>query len=141
VLSWKTAIVHLKTVPTGTQVSYGGTWTAGRPTRIATLPVGYADGYSRRFSNRAQVLVRGQRAPVVGRVCMDLCMLDVTDVAGTMLGDEVVLLGRQGAEEVGAVEVAGWMDSIPYEVLCGIGARVPREAVRATQDVRPEALP
>jgi alanine racemase len=141
VLSWKTAIVHLKTVPSGTPVSYGGTWTAGRPTRIATLPVGYADGYSRRLSNRAQVLVRGQRAPVVGRVCMDLCMVDVTDIAGTTLGDEVVLLGRQGAEEIGAVEVAGWMDTIAYEVLCGIGARVPREATGTAQGARPEALP
>ncbi len=132
VLSWKTAVVHLKTVPPGTAVSYGGTWTARRPTRIATLPVGYADGYPRRLSNRGQVLVRGQRVPLVGRVCMDLCMVDVTDVPGVALGDEVVLLGRQGTEEVGAVELAGWLETIPYEVLCGVGARVPRVAVRTT---------
>jgi alanine racemase len=129
VLTWKTAVVHIKTVPAGTAVSYGGTWTARRSTRIATLPVGYADGYPRRLFNRAQVLVRGQRVPVVGRVCMDLCMVDVTDVAGATLGDEVVLLGRQGSEEVEAVEVAGWLDSIAYEVLCGVGTRVPRVAV------------
>jgi len=129
VLSWKTAVVHLKTVAPGTPVSYGGTWTARRPTRIATLPVGYADGYSRRLSNRAQVLVRGQRAPVVGRVCMDLCMVDVTDVAAASLGDEVVLLGQQGQDNIGAVEVAGWVETIPYEVLCCVGARVPRVAV------------
>jgi alanine racemase len=141
VLSWKTAVVHLKTVPPGTAVSYGGTWTARRPTRIATLPVGYADGYPRRFSNRAQVLVRGQRVPVVGRVCMDLCMADVTDVPGASLGDEVVLLGRQGSAEVGAVELAGWLESIPYEVLCGVGARVPRVAVQSAEDAGVRGVP
>jgi alanine racemase len=129
VLSWKTAIVHLKDVPTGTAVSYGGTWTARRPTRIATLPVGYADGYPRRLSNRAQVLVRSRRAPVVGRVCMDLCMVDVSDVPAVSLDDEVVLLGRQGAEAIDATELAGWAETISYEVLCGVGARVPRVAV------------
>jgi len=141
VLTWKTAVIHLKTVPTGTAVSYGGTWTAGRPTRIATLPVGYADGYPRRLSNKAQVLVRGQRAPVVGRVCMDLCMVDVTDVPGAALGDEVVLLGRQGGQEVGAGELASWLDTIPYEVLCGVGARVPRIAVRPTDGAGVRAVP
>jgi alanine racemase len=141
VLAWKTAVVHLKTVQTGTSVSYGGTWTARRPTKIATLPVGYADGYSRRLSNRALVLLRGQRAPVVGRVCMDLCMVDVTDVPGAALGDEVVLLGRQGGEELGAVEVAGWLDSIPYEVLCGVGARVPRVAVQSAEGAVARAVP
>jgi alanine racemase len=141
VLSWKTAVIHVKTVPTGTAVSYGGTWTARRPTRIATLPVGYADGYPRRLSNRAEVLVRGQRAPVVGRVCMDLCMVDVTDVPGTALGDEVVLLGRQGSQEVGVVELASWLDTMPYEVLCGVGARVPRVAVHATEGAGVRAVP
>ncbi|MGO9064313.1 MAG: alanine racemase [Myxococcaceae bacterium] len=133
VLSWKTSVVHLKTVPPGTAVSYGGTWTSRRSTQIATLPVGYADGYPRRLFNRGQVLVRGQRAPVVGRVCMDLCMVDVTDVAGAVLGDEVVLLGRQAGAELDAVELAGWLETIPYEVLCGIGARVPRVAVRSSE--------
>jgi alanine racemase len=141
VLAWKTAVVHLKSVPTGTPVSYGGTWTSRRPTRIATLPVGYADGYPRRLSNLARVLVRGQRAAVVGRVCMDLCMVDVTDVGGVSLGDEVVLLGSQGKEVVGAVEVAGWLDTIPYEVLCGVGARVPRVPVRTTEDTASRAMP
>ncbi len=141
VLSWKTAVVHLKTVPTGTPVSYGGTWTSQRQTRLATLPVGYADGYPRRLSNLAQVLVRGQRAPVVGRVCMDLCMVDVTDVGGASLGDEVVLLGHQGRETLGAVEVAGWLDTIPYEVLCGVGARVPRVAVHTVEGASFRAVP
>ena len=126
VLSWKTAITHLKTVPAGTPVSYGSTWTAPRTSVIATLPVGYADGYSRAFSNRGRVLVRGRRAPIVGRVCMDMVMVDVTEIPGAAFGDEVVLIGRQGGEALGADELAGWMGSISYEVLCGVSARVPR---------------
>jgi alanine racemase len=141
VLSWKTAVAHLKAVPTGTPVSYGGTWTAKRPTRIATLPVGYADGYPRRLSNRGQVLVRGQRAPVIGRVCMDLCMVDVTDVEGVEVGDEVVLVGRQNGAEIGAGEVAAWLDTIAYEVLCAVGSRVPRVAVHTADNAAFRALP
>ena len=85
--------------------------------------------------------MRGQRVPLVGRVCMDLCMVDVTDVAGAALGDEVVLLGRQGTEEVGAVELAGWLETIPYEVLCGVGARVPRVAVHTTAGAGSRPVP
>lgn len=129
VLSWKTAVVHLKSVPTGTPISYGSTWTAPRPSRIATLPVGYADGWSRLLSNRGTVLVRGHRAPVVGRVCMDLCMVDVTDIPGAEVGDEVVLIGRQGAEVQDAHQLAALQNTIAYDVLCAIGARVPRVAV------------
>ena len=126
VLSWKTAVVHLKTVPTGTPISYGSTWTAPRPSRIATLPVGYADGWSRLLSNRGAVLVRGTRAPIVGRVCMDLCMVDVTDLPAVEVGDEVVLIGRQGAETQDAHQLAALQSTIAYDVLCAIGARVPR---------------
>jgi len=129
VLSWKTQVSHLKTVPVGTPVSYGSTWHAPRRSTVATLPVGYADGYSRALSNKASVLVRGRRAPVVGRVCMDMTMVDVTEVAGVTLGDEVVLLGEQGTERIGAEELAALQDTIPYEVLCGVSARVPRVAV------------
>lgn len=129
VLSWKTGIVHLKEIPAGASISYGATWTAPRPSRIATLPVGYADGYWRAYSNRAQVLVRGRRAPVVGRVCMDMCMVDVTDVPGAAVGDEVVLIGRQEGEAISASELAKIAGTIHYEVLCGVGARVPRVAV------------
>ena len=129
VLAWKTGIVHIKDVPAGTPISYGGTFVTPRPSRIATLPVGYADGYDRAWSNRAHVLVRGVRAPVVGRVCMDLCMVDVTDVPGVELSDEVVLLGRQGEGRVAVEELAGLSATIPYEILCGISARVPREPV------------
>src|SRR5262249_3287038 len=126
VMSWKTAVVHLKRVPAGTPISYGSTWRAPRPSTIATLPVGYADGYIRHFSNRAEVLIRGRRAPVVGRVCMDLCMVDITDVAGVEMGDEVVLLGKQGDERIPADELAQLAGTIHYEVLCGVSARVPR---------------
>lgn len=126
VLRWRTAIIHLKTVPEGTPISYGSTWIARRPSVIATLPLGYADGYSRMYSNRASVLVRGKRAPIAGRVCMDMCMVDVTDVPGVQMGDEVVLLGAQGSERITADELARLAQTISYEVLCCVGARVPR---------------
>jgi alanine racemase len=129
VLSWKTAVVHLKRVPAGTPVSYGGTWVATREAVIATLPVGYADGYSRQYSNRAEVLVRGQRAKIAGRVCMDMCMVDVTDIPDVQVGDEVVLLGAQGREAITADELAKLADTISYEVLCAVSSRVPRVAI------------
>lgn len=126
VLTWKTGITHLKAIEKGTAVSYGGIWTAERETLLATLPVGYADGYHRAWSNRASVLVRGKRVPVVGRVTMDMTMIDVTDVPGVALHDEVVLLGRQGDQSVTAEELAVLHETVHYEVLCGLGARVPR---------------
>jgi alanine racemase len=130
-LTWRTAITHLKTVPAGTPISYGGKWVAARTSTIATLPVGYADGYHRRLSGRpgmgcADVLVRGRRAPVAGTVCMDMLMADVTDVPGVALGDQVVLLGDQGGERIGADELAAKAGTISYEILCGISRRVPR---------------
>lgn len=126
VLRWKTAILSLKPVPAGDMISYGRTYQCRRETLIAVLPVGYADGYNRRLSNRGEVIIRGKRAKVRGIVCMDLTMADVSKIAGVQVGDEVVLLGRQGSEEITAVEMAGWIESIPYEVLCSIGKRVPR---------------
>jgi alanine racemase len=126
VMTWKTGITHVKTVEAGATVSYGATWVAPKRSVLATLPVGYADGFSRTFSNRAAVLVRGVRAPVVGRVTMDMCVVDVTHVPGAAVGDEVVLLGGQGQERVDAEELAALMDTLHYEVLCGVGARVPR---------------
>jgi len=107
-------------------VSYGGTFVTARPSTIAVLPIGYADGYHRLASNRACVLVRGRRVPVAGRVCMDHTMIDVTDVPDVAVGDPVVLIGRQGAETVSAEELAGWCDTIPYEILCSLSERVPR---------------
>jgi alanine racemase len=126
VMRWRTEIARLKELPEGHTVGYGTTWKAQRLSRIATLPVGYADGYNRLFSNRGEVLVRGRRAPVVGRVSMDLVTIDVTDVEDAALGDEVVLLGRQGDDEIGVEELAGKLGTISYEVLCNVGARVPR---------------
>ncbi|HVP69384.1 MAG TPA: alanine racemase [Anaeromyxobacteraceae bacterium] len=135
VLTWRTEVIQVKEVAEGTPVSYGGRWVARRGSRIATIPVGYADGYPRRLSGRpgygnADVLVRGKRAPVAGTVCMDMTMVDVTDVPGVAVGDEVVLLGSQGRETVDADELAERAGTISYEILCGIGARVPRRYVR-----------
>lgn len=126
VLSWKTRIIQLKRVPAGTSIGYGRTFVANRSALIATLPVGYADGYRRHLSNRGSVLVRGQRAPIAGRVSMDLTTVDVTDIANVQQGDEVVLLGRQGADEIGADEMAKWCGTISYEIFTSIGNRVPR---------------
>jgi alanine racemase len=126
VLSWKTRVVFLKTVSRGTPLSYGWTWRARRRSRIATLPVGYADGYRRDLSNRGQVVVKGRRCPVVGRVTMDQILVDVTGLTGVEVGEEVVLLGLQGRERVTAEEMAAWAGTIPYDILCGISKRVPR---------------
>ena len=126
VLSWKTSILQLKKVSPGTSISYGQTFITQRESLIATLPIGYADGYPRLLSNRGEVLVRGQRAPVVGRVCMDLTMIDVTDIGETKPGDEVVLLGLQGNAEISTDQMAAWSNTISYEILTSIGARVPR---------------
>jgi alanine racemase len=125
-LSWKTEILQLKRVPTGTKISYGQTFVTKRESLIATLPIGYADGYARSLSNRGAALVRGQRASVAGRVCMDLTMLDVTDIRNVQQGDEVVLLGHQGDAVISADEMAAWGNTISYEILTSIGARVPR---------------
>ena len=126
VLSWKTRILQVKQVPTNTSISYGQTFITKHESLIATLPVGYADGYPRLLSNRGQALVGGKRAPLAGRVCMDLTMLDVTDIGKIQQGDEVVLLGAQGNESISADEMAAWADTISYEILTSIGARVPR---------------
>lgn len=126
IMSIKTRIVHLKEVGAGFSISYGRTFITKRKSIIGTLSFGYADGYSRKFSNRAYVLVKGKKAPVVGRVCMDLTMVDLTDIDGVRIGDEVVLLGRQGDEEITPQHWADWAETIPYEIFCSIGKRVPR---------------
>jgi alanine racemase len=127
VMAVHTRVLMVRDLPAGVGVSYGGTWTTSRPTRMATLPVGYADGYPRALSNKAQVLIHGHLAPICGQVCMDLCMVDVTDVPNTVTaGDEVVLLGRQGEVEINAWDLARWADTIPYEILAGFSQRIPR---------------
>ncbi|HEY4484961.1 MAG TPA: alanine racemase [Nitrospiria bacterium] len=126
VMTFKTRITHLRRVPAGTTVSYGRTHTTGRESLIAVLPVGYADGYSRAWSNRGRVLIGGRRVPVVGRVCMDMTMVDVTDIPKVREGGEAVLIGAQGAESIQADELALELGTIPYEILCAVGSRVPR---------------
>lgn len=126
ILSWKTQVLSIREVPVGFSVSYGESFVTRRRTRLAVLPVGYADGYPRLLSNRGEVLVRGRRAPVVGRVCMDLTMVDLTDIPESRTGDEVMLIGEQGQERLTADEMARWSDTISYEILCGISRRVPR---------------
>ncbi len=126
VMSLKSQVVALRDVLAGESVSYGALFTASRATRVATVPIGYADGYSRRFTGRAEVLAGGVRCKVVGAVTMDMLMVDVTDVAKIELGAEVVLLGRQGAERISAEDLAGWSSTISWEIFCGISKRVPR---------------
>jgi alanine racemase len=130
VLTFMTRIAQLKKVPKGGTVSYGCTYVAPRDVLVATLPVGYADGYNRLLSNRGDVLIRGQRVPVIGRVCMDMIMVDVTDVGGVQEGEEVILLGRQGDQAVLADEWAAHVGTISYEILCNISTRVPRAYLR-----------
>ena len=127
VMSLHTRVNAIRQVPAGTAVGYGGTHVTTRSSVIATLPVGYADGYPRALSNRSEVLVRGRRAPLVGRVCMDLCMVDVTEVDGVAVGDPVVLMGQGGAGNApDADDLAAWAGTIGYEILCGVTRRVPR---------------
>lgn len=127
-LRWTTEVMFTKRVAAGEAVSYGRTWRAASDTVVATLPVGYADGYSRLFSSRGRVLIGGRSCPVVGRVCMDQTMVDLGPDGDAVVGDEVVLLGRQGAQEITAQELADLMGTITYEVTCLVGARVRRES-------------
>jgi alanine racemase len=129
VLAWKTEVTSLRTLRRGETAGYGHTFTADGETRIALLPVGYADGLNRLLSNRGHVLVRGEEAPIAGRVSMDQTMVDVTRIPGVAIGDEVVLLGSQGGQSIDAWDLADLTESIPWEVLCAISARVPRVMV------------
>jgi len=129
VLSWKTRVVSVRTVPAGAVVGYNGTFVATEPMRVALLPVGYADGLDRRLGNRFSLLVRGQRAPLVGRISMDLAVIDVTEIDGVEPGDEVVILGTQGTDTIGAIEHAEATGTISWEVFTRIGARVRRVLV------------
>jgi len=128
-MTMKTAITFLKEVQKGTSISYGRTFITGKRSRIATLPVGYGDGYPRLLSNKGEVLVGGRRAPVVGRVCMDMTLVDASHVDEAEVGTDVVLFGRQGDAEIHVDEVAAKAGTISYEILCNITKRVPREYV------------
>lgn len=138
-MTFKARLTSVKKVPAGTFLSYGCTYTTKRESVIATVPVGYADGYFRALSNKARVLIGGQYAPICGRVCMDQFMVDVTDlVAGgtsVSVGDEVVLMGRQGDLEISAEELASLCDTINYEIICSPGKRVPKRYVAGGKTV------
>jgi len=136
-LAWKTHVLGLRDVPAGQALGYGGAYVTPAPARIAVVSVGYGDGLARKISiasagapetatGRGQVLLRGQRAPIVGRISMDLTLVDVTRVAGAAIGDEVVLIGRSGEQEITAWDHARWADTVVYETLCNLSKRVPR---------------
>lgn len=128
-LTWKTRVSQVKRVPAGRFVGYGCTYQTTRETRLAVLPIGYSDGYDRRLSNQAHVLVRGRRAPVRGRVCMNVTMVDVTDVPGVEVEDEVVVLGSQGEQRIAAEDLAAMVGTIPYEIVARIRGDLPRIVV------------
>jgi alanine racemase len=134
-MTFTSSIIQVREVPAGTPVSYGGTYVTDTPATIATIPVGYDDGYNRLLSNRGEVLVHGRRVPVVGRVCMNLTMIDVSSLHGVEVGDEVILLGSQGSEEITAEEIAAKVGTISYEVYCSIGKSNPRRYL-STDDPR-----
>jgi alanine racemase len=129
VLSWKTRIAQIKKIPAGSFIGYGCTYKTSKPTRLAILPVGYYDGYNRHMSNRAHVLIHGKRAPIRGRICMNICMADVTYIPQAKLEDEVVLLGKQKDETISAEQVAEWADTINYEITTNINCRLKRLVV------------
>jgi alanine racemase len=126
VLSWKSRVVSVRSVPAGTVVGYNGRFVATEPMRLALVAAGYGDGLDRRLGNRFSLLVGGERAPIAGRISMDQTVVDVTEIPGVAPGDEVVLLGRQGAEDITAFDHAAATGTIPWEVFTRIGARVPR---------------
>jgi alanine racemase len=126
VLTLESRVVRMRELPVGATVGYGRTFRCDRPTRMALLPIGYGDGLSRALSNAGEVLVAGRRCPIIGRVNMDLTCVDVTDVPAAREGSAAVVIGRQGEETIGAQDVADRLGTIPYEVLCAIGPRVPR---------------
>jgi alanine racemase len=143
VLQWKTRIISLRDVPAGQALGYGGTYVTEQASRVAVIAAGYGDGYSRKHSyprnghvpassgngtqaERSSVLVRGHRAPIVGRVSMDTTIVDVSRIPGCEIGDEVILIGRSGAEEITAWDLARWSETLPYEVLCNLSERVLR---------------
>lgn len=126
VLQWESRIAYVKAINSGDTVSYGRSYTADGNIKVATLPVGYADGYPRILSNKSSVLVCGKRAPVIGRVCMDQMMIDITDIPDANVGSAVVLLGKQGTNQITADELANLSGTISYEILTSISERVPR---------------
>jgi alanine racemase len=136
VMTLKTRILQLKRVPKGATISYGRTFTTRRESLIATLPVGYADGIPRALSDKGHVLVRSRRAPIVGRICMDMMMVDFTDHGNVQEGEEVILMGREGQEKITADEIGEKTGTIAYEILCGIGPRVSRIYIKGPKQIQ-----
>ena len=135
-LSLKCQVIHVKELPKGEYIGYGRKFKTERDSVIATLPIGYADGYIRGLYEKAQVIVNGKLAPVVGRICMDQCMIDVTDIGPVKVGDEVILLGEKDGLKINADDIAKMLDTINYEVLCMIGRRVPRVYIKEGKMVK-----
>jgi alanine racemase len=129
VLAWKTRVIAVRDVPAGQAVGYNGAYRTTVPSRIATVSVGYGDGLSRRLFGNGEMLLRGQRAPIRGRISMDLTLVDVTHIAGAAIGDEVTLIGRDGTQEISARDLAQWEGTVVYETLCNLTKRVPRRYV------------
>ena len=125
-LRWTSRVTHVKTLEAGREISYGGTYVTTKPTVVATVPVGYADGYRRALSGKFYVLIRGQKAPILGRICMDQMMVDVTDIPDVAVNDKVVLIGKDGENQITMEQIAAAADTFNYEFVCGISRRVPR---------------
>lgn len=140
VVTWKTHLIRIHPVASGVSVGYGQKWVAKRDSRIGTIPVGYADGYRRCFSNRAFTLVRGKKAPIVGRISMQMAMIDLTDISDAALYDEVVLMGEQGDHSITAYDLAGWADTGEFEILVGISSRTPRHYKWTNQKIEKETV-
>lgn len=134
-LQWLSRVTHVKTLPAGREISYGGTYVTKADTVVATIPVGYADGYRRNLSGKFYVLIRGQKAPILGRICMDQMMVDVTAIPGVAVGDQVTLVGADGGETITMEEISAQADSFNYEFVCGISRRVPRLYVQGGKTV------
>ena len=135
-LQWKSQVFHVKSLESGRYVGYGGTYVTTRPTVVATIPVGYADGYPWYLSNKGKVIIHGQYAPIIGRVCMDLLMVDVTDIDNVQDGDIVTLIGSEGSAVLSVEEVAEAANSFSYELLCSFTRRVPRVYVRNDREIK-----
>lgn len=135
VMEWIAKVVYVKTLPVGRQISYGGCYTTTRETKVATLPVGYADGYRRSLTDKGHVLIHGKKAPIIGRICMDQMMVDVTDIADVKIGDHAVLIGRSGDEAITVDYLAQLTGTLNYEIICGISRRTPRVYLRGGKPV------
>ena len=135
VMEWIAKVVYVKTLPAGRQISYGGCYTTTRETKVATLPVGYADGYRRSLTDQGHVLIHGKKAPIIGRICMDQMMVDVTDIPDVKIGDHAVLIGRSGDEQITVDYLAQLTGTLNYEIICGISRRTPRVYFRGGKPV------